>query len=362
MSGEKRVGRFLYALQRFVTFFLLVAFVVTCCTMLFVSGLQKAMQLEFTEENIQLAAKVTFLNVLILTAAFVAMDALRRRHMVEKPLRRITDAANRLMQGDFSVRIPDTGSIDRMDALAEVAACFNQLAGELSGIETLRSDFVANVSHELKTPLAAIQNYAVLLQRPELPEGERQEYARAIASTARGLAGLITNILRLNKLENQQIYPEKQVFDLGEQLCRCLLCFEDSWEEKGLAITTDLAESVLISGDEELLSLVWNNLFSNAIKFTEHGGAVSLTLTAEGEMAVVRVADTGSGFGGEVGRHIFEKFYQGDPSRATRGNGLGLALVKRVVEISGGEIAVDSTVGRGSVFTVRLRRHADGEA
>ena len=357
MKNKQWVARFFYGLQRFVTFFLLVGFVVTCCTMLFVSGLQRSMALTFTEENIQLAAKATFLNVLLLTVVFVAMDTVRRHFMVEKPLRRITQAAGQLMQGDFSVRIPAIRSLDRMDALQEVAECFNQLAQELSGTETLRSDFIANVSHELKTPLATIQNYAVLLQKPGLPEVERQEYAAAIAATARRLAGLITNILRLNKLENQQIYPARRTFDLSEQLCQCLLSFEEAWETKNLQIETEIPDGVQITADEELLSLVWNNLFSNAIKFTDDGGTVSVTLTETDEGIAVAVADTGCGFGSEVGRHLFEKFYQGDPSRATQGNGLGLALVKRVVEISGGDIAVVSEVGKGSCFTVRLRRN-----
>ena len=358
---ERRISQGLYTLQRFVTFFLLVAFVVTCCTMLFVSGLQSSIQLKFTEAQIQLAAKVTFLNVLLLTVVFVAFDSLRRYHMVQKPLRRITAAAHRLMQGDFTARIPVQHSLDRRDALREVAECFNQMAEELSGTETLRTDFIANVSHELKTPLAAIQNYAVLLQQPDLPEESRREYARSIADTARRLAGLITNILRMNKLENQQIYPQQDVFDLGEQLCQCLLGFEDAWEAKNLCIETDLADDVTLQSDQELLTLVWNNLFSNAIKFTPPGGTLAVSLTQEGGDVVVQVRDTGCGFGSEVGQHIFEKFYQGDPSRATQGNGLGLALVKRIMEIVGGDISVSSTLGKGSVFTVRLRRNLHGK-
>ena len=183
------------------------------------------------------------------------------------------------------------------------------------------------------------------------------EYARKVSETSRRLASLITNILKLNKLENQQIFPQNARFDLGEQLCECLLSFEDAWEKKGLDIRTDIAEGVELSGDAELLCLVWSNLFSNAIKFTNPGGCVTLRMFAEGDSAVVQVSDTGCGFGGEVGRHIFEKFYQGDPSHATQGNGLGLALVKRVVDIVGGDISVNSEVGKGSTFTVRIGRN-----
>ena len=359
MSGDREIRsrRVLYSLQRFVCFFLVVGMIVTCCTMLFVTKLQSAMGLVFTEANIQQAAKLTFLNVLLLTAAFAVIDRIRRRYMVTRPVRMIISTAQKLMQGDFSARVPQLRSIDAMDGFTEIGACINRLAEELSGTETLRTDFIANVSHELKTPLAVISNYAAMLAQPGLAEAQRMEYARKVSETSRRLANLITNILKLNKLENQQIFPQNQTFNLGEQLCECLLAFEEAWEQKKLDIQTDIQEDVMVDGDAELLSLVWNNLFSNAIKFTGEGGTVSLRMFAEGKDAVVQVTDTGCGFGSEVGRHIFEKFYQGDSSHATRGNGLGLALVKRVVDIVGGDIAVDSEVGRGSRFTVRIKRN-----
>ena len=347
----------LYALQRFCCFFLVVGMIVTCCTMLFVSNLQAEMNLSFSEADIQQAAKLTFLNVLLLTAIFSLIDRVRRRYMVLRPVRMITQVAKRLMKGDFSARVPRLHSIDVMDGFSEIGECINRLAEELSGTETLRTDFIANVSHELKTPLAVTQNYASLLRQPGVDEEKRQEYARVISDTSIRLANLVTNILKLNKLENQQIFPQRQTFDLGEQLCECLLAFEDAWEQKKLDIRTDIQEDVLVDGDAELLSLVWNNLFSNAIKFTGEGGKVSLRMFAEGKNAVVQVVDTGCGFGSEVGRHNFEKFYQGDSSHATRGNGLGLALVKRVVDIVGGDIAVTSEIGKGSQFTVRIRRN-----
>ena len=266
------------------------------------------------------------------------------------------------MAGDFSVRISLNNNLDSMGDFAVIADYFNRMAEELSGTETLRTDFIANVSHELKTPLAVIQNYGTMLSQPNLAEEKRLEYARAVTGAARRLANLITNILKLNKLENQQIYPAVETYDLGEQLCECLLSFESAWEEKDLDIETDVEEEVMVDADAELLSLVWNNLFSNAVKFTEPKGRVSLSLRSEGEYAIVQVVDTGCGIAPEVGRHIFEKFYQGDTSHATQGNGLGLALVKRVIDIIGGDISVSSEVGKGSVFTVKLRRKQDGKA
>ena len=167
---------------------------------------------------------------------------------------------------------------------------------------------------------------------------------------------MMTNILKLNRLENQQIYPKVESYDLGEQLCECLLGYESVWEKKNIEIDTDITENVMVNTDQELLTLVWNNLFSNAFKFTDKGGTVTVTLTATEHHAIVQVKDTGCGMSPEIGAHIFEKFYQGDSSHATQGNGLGLALVKRVIDIMGGEIRVESTPGKGTTFTVRIRR------
>ena len=164
------------------------------------------------------------------------------------------------------------------------------------------------------------------------------------------------NMLCVSQKEFQQIYPQPETYELGEQLCECLLGFEEAWEEKGLEIETDVEDGVMVKADAELLSLVWNNLFSNAVKFTEPGGTLSLSLHTDGDFAVAAVSDTGCGIPPEVGEHIFEKFYQGDTSHAAQGNGLGLALVRRVIDITGGDISVSSEVGKGSTFTVRLRR------
>mgnify|MGYP000212441745 FL=1 len=356
----RRSVRFLFSIRRYLIFFLLMAFVITCCMILFLNMMTRATGFELTQEYIEQAAKVTFLNVALLSLLCTVIDGIRRRIMVKRPVKRIVSAAEQIMKGDFSVRIPSLRSADKMSGFDVIADYFNQMAEELSGTETLRTDFIANVSHELKTPLAVIQNYGTLLQQPSLSEEKRQEYAKAITNTSRRLANLITNILKMNKLENQQIYPKAETYELGEQLCECLLAFESAWEEKDLEIETDVEEEVLVDTDAELLSLVWNNLFSNAVKFTEPGGTISLSLKAEGEFAIVRVSDTGCGISSEVGKHIFEKFYQGDTSHAAQGNGLGLALVKRVIDIVGGDISVSSEVGKGSTFTVKLRREPDG--
>ena len=361
MSGQdKKNIRWLFALRRYITFFLLMAFIISCCMILFLNMMTRSANLELTQEHIERAAKVTFLNVILLSFLCTIVDEIRRKFMVGRPVGQIIKAAEQMMTGDFSVRIPPLHGIANADGFGVIADYFNQMAQELSGTETLRTDFIANVSHELKTPLAVIQNYGTMLQQQDLPENKRLEYAKAITDASRRLANLITNILKLNKLENQQIYPKAETYDLGEQLCECLLTFERAWEDKALDIETDVEAEVMVNSDEELLSLVWNNLFSNAIKFTPPHGKISLTLKAEGEFAVVQVSDTGCGISPEVGKHMFEKFYQGDTSHATQGNGLGLALVKRVIDIVGGDISVSSEVGKGSIFTVKLRREPYG--
>lgn len=348
--------RILRAVWRFLTFFLLVAFVTTSCMSLFVSTFAKSMDLTLTGENLNAAAKLTFGNVLLLSLLFALIDALRRRISVQRPIKRIAEAAERIMQGDFSVRIAPQTRFLSDDSFQEIMNCFNKMAQELQGVETLRTDFVANVSHEMKTPLAVMQNYGTLLQAPTLADETRIAYAKGVTDASRRMADMMTNVLKLNRLENQKIFPKPTEFDLGEQLCECLLQFENVWEQAEIEIETELAESVLVRADSELLSLVWNNLFSNAFKFTPSGGTVSVGLWEEDGYAVVSVRDTGCGMSAEVGAHIFEKFYQGDTSHSAQGNGLGLALVKRVVDILHGEVSVESTVGVGTTFTVRIRR------
>ena len=345
----------LRTVNNYVVFFLTVGFAVSCCMMLFLRVLADSMGLVLDAENVGVAAKLTFGNVLLITFLFGTVDYFRRRITVDRPVKQITDATQQIMQGDFSVRIPPIHGAGT-DGFNQIREAINKMAEELAGTETLRTDFIANVSHELKTPLAVMGNYATMLQRPGITEEEKNEYAKAISEAARKLAQLITNILKLNKLENQQIFPQPKEFDLGEQLCEALLGFEDAWEAKNLEIETDIEDDVRIKSDPELLSLVWNNLISNAVKFTPEDGTVSVCMKTEENQVVVSVSDTGCGMKPETGMHIFEKFYQGDTSHATQGNGLGLALVKRVVDILNGEIGVQSVYGEGSTFTVKFKR------
>lgn len=301
----KKKRKILPELYHYLLFFLLTAFLVSCTMSLFVSTLSKDLGLTLTDENLNRAAKLTFLNVILLSVLFTALDALRRRLTTDRITERIAAATRELVLGNFAVRIAPAPRIGVGENYGEIIECFNKIAQELGSLETLRTDFIANVSHEMKTPLAVMQNYGTLLQAPGLSEERRIEYARGVTDGSRRMADMMTNILQLNRLENQQIYPQSTSFDLGEQLCECLLQFESVWEKKGIGIETDIKEGVTVRADGELLALVWNNLFSNAFKFTPEGGSVFVSLSADETHAAVRVRDTGYGMSAETGSHIF---------------------------------------------------------
>lgn len=333
----------------YIIFFALFAFILSCSFLLFFSKL--TLDTQMTHEQIGAAATVTFFNMLFVAAFFTLFDIIRRKITIERPIKQITTALNKITSGDFEVRLKATATAPNF---AEIMETINTMTEELSGVETLRNDFISNVSHEMKTPLAVIGNYATLLQDPDLSEEKRIEYSKNIAQSSGHLAELITNILKLNKLENQQIFPKTKPYNVSEQLCECLLGFENIWEDKNIEISTEIDEDVFINADSELLSLVWNNLLSNAFKFTDDGGSVFVSLKSDKNTATVTVTDTGCGMTAETGSRIFEKFYQGDTSHATHGNGLGLTLVKRIIDITNGEISVSSILNEGSTFTVKI--------
>jgi signal transduction histidine kinase len=306
------------------------------------------------ETNIQFVINALIAYVGITATLTMCLIGLVRYYSWSRPMRRIGDAARKIALGDFSVRIEPLRKDGKKDFVEVMFDDFNIMAEELESIETLKSDFIANVSHEIKTPLSVIQGYAAALQNDTLSADERGEYAKTIVEASQKLSVLVSNILKLNKLENQEIIPESRPYDLSEQLRRCALAFEELWERKSITFTADLDEST-ISYDEAMLEMVWNNLLSNALKFTGTGGRILLTLKAQDGFAVIAMQDSGCGMDEETKKHIFDKFYQGDTSHSREGNGLGLALVKKVIEIQGGSIAVESVLGQGSTFTVCLK-------
>lgn len=291
--------------------------------------------------------------ILALSGVGCAVFALVRRRML-RPVRRLSEAAQQVAKGDFSIRLDSMRKDGQKDEFEVLFDDFNTMVTELSSTETLKTDFISNVSHEMKTPLAVIRNYAQLLEKPGLTENERIEYARCIQETSVKMTELITNILRLNRIENQRIVPEKKKYDVCRQLADCLLQFENRWEEKEIEPDFDFEDRAMVYGDDSLLELVWNNLMSNALKFTEPGGTVTVRQWTQGKRVIVSFTDTGCGMPEETRKHIFDKFYQGDTSHSTEGNGLGLALVQRVLSLHDGEISVESMPGEGSTFTVSL--------
>jgi signal transduction histidine kinase len=253
-----------------------------------------------------------------------------------------------------SVRIKPLRKDGKKDFVEVMFDDFNTMAGELESIEILKNDFIANVSHEIKTPLSLIQNYASALQNDTLEPEERHEYIKTIITSSQKLSALVSNILKLNKLEHEEIVPAAVPFDVSEQIRRCALAFEDFWERKNINFDADLEEAV-VCYDKSMLEIVWDNLISNAVKFTAPGGSISLSLKRLAGFAVIRISDSGCGMDEETQKHIFDKFYQGDRSHSQEGNGLGLALVKKVIDITGTKITVISKAGEGTTFAVRLK-------
>lgn len=271
----------------------------------------------------------------------------------QKPVMEIGQAARKVASGDFTAHVHSQRKDQRKDELEVLIDDFNKMVEELSTIEMLKSDFIANVSHEIKMPLAIIQSYATALRKEDLSQADKLMFTETIIEASRKLSTLVSDILKLNKLENQEII-QTESYSLDEQLRRCILALEDKFDEKSIAFDADLNE-VMINSDENLLEIVWNNLLTNAIKFTPEQGQVNINLQQKKGVITVKISDTGCGMDDESSRHIFDRFYQGDTSHSQEGNGLGLSLVKRIVDLVNATITVDSQVDKGSTFTVTLK-------
>lgn len=264
---------------------------------------------------------------------------------------RMLDAMKQISQGNFDVILdPKEGRMHH-----ELVDAINDMAKNLGTLETMRQDFISNVSHEIQSPLTSIGGFAALLQRDGLPEEDRRHYAAVIEAESKRLSSLSENLLKLSSLDNNKIPLSRKAFRLDKQLEAVALTLEPQWSAKNLSVEADLQKCSLC-GDEDLLSQVWINLLHNAIKFTPAGGQIVLVLTAGDEKAAVRISDTGVGIAPEDQLHIFERFYKADKARdcSLGGNGLGLSLVKKIVELHGGSIQVESEIGKGTDFTVYL--------
>lgn len=296
------------------------------------------------------------LGLVILSAALCSViDYIRRKIMIESPLKDILRATEQMARGDFDINLSVNHIYKYYDEFDYIKDDLRKMAGELSKSEILKNDFIANVSHEIKTPLSIIQSYAKLLENDNLPKEDKQKYLESMQNACKKLSNLVTNILRLNKLENQQLTPDISNFNLSELLASQIIQYEDLIEKKNIELECDIEEDLYINSGENYLGLIFNNLLSNAIKFTNDGGKIIIKLKKINENYEIVFKDSGCGMDKETGMHMFDKFYQGDTSHSNEGNGLGLALVKKVIDILGGTIKVESELNVGTTFVVVIK-------
>jgi len=288
----------------------------------------------------------TLIFVFILSAIFITLII----NKTLKPVRALTEGTSKVAQGDFNVML-NTDS-DRRDELSDLTDSFNKMARELSLISMLNNDFTNNVSHEFKTPISSIQGFAMVLLGTNLTD-EQREYAEIIAYESARLTKLTTNILNITKLENQVIITDKSDFYIDEQIRHSYVLLQKDLIEKNIEIDFDLPQ-IKFNGSPELVQQIWNNLLGNAIKFTKANGKIDISCYVKDGKAVVSVKDNGIGMDKATKTRIFDKFFQGDKSHSGYGNGLGLALANRIVELCGGTIDVKSELGKGSEFIISL--------
>lgn len=292
---------------------------------------------------------ITFFAFLTSTIFGTIISIVVSKHFF-KPIDAIIKSQKKVAKGDFSVKVtPPNGNT----LITDLVNGFNAMTDELNGTEIFRNDFINNFSHEFKTPIVSIKGFAKQLQNDNISEEQKKEYIDIIATESDRLASMSSNILLLTKFENQQIVSGKTTFYLDEQLRKCILLTEKQWTKKNLDLLLELDEIQYYS-NEEMLSHIWINILNNAIKFTPENGKISIRCYKNINDVVVKITDNGIGMDDKTQKRIFDKFYQGDSSHKSMGNGLGLALAKRVVDLCGGKISVKSQLGKGTSFIVKL--------
>ena len=290
------------------------------------------------------------LGVIVMIIVFALMISVQVGKSKIRPINDLIRAMSKVSEGDFSVRVEEE---DAPGEMGELVHSFNEMAQELGSIEMFRKDFINNFSHEFKTPIVSIRGFAKQLERDDLTDEQRSEYTSIIVSESERLANMASNILLLTKLENQQIVTDREEYRLDEQLRKCILLLEKNWSAKEIELSLNMEEITYV-GNEEMMSHVWVNLIGNAVKFSPPGGLLEITCARMGSGVIATIRDHGEGMDEATQKRIFEKFYQGDSAHATEGNGLGLSLVKRIVDLCNGQIEVDSRPGAGTAFTVTL--------
>lgn len=307
----------------------------------------------FELQVISIDPRIRHVPILILLAGSLLIGctvAIFVGKLIIRPIQNISSAFDEISKGNFAVRVTTD---EKIDEIREMAQRFNAMTYDLSHIETLRADFVANVSHEFKTPIAAIEGYATLLQNPNLNREKHDHYVDKILDNSRRLSSLSSNILALSKLENQEMIIDNREFRLDEQIRKSILVLEGKWAAKNIEFDMELPKQMYY-GSESLLAQVWSNILDNAIKHSPAGGIIHVNIQQTDTGVTVAISDQGEGMTEEIQKHIFEKFYQGDSSRKSEGNGLGLALVKRIIELCHGTVTVESAPGQGATFSIHL--------
>lgn len=295
---------------------------------------------------------VTFMSLISMVIGFLITMLTSKVSL--KPFNRMINQLNRLSKGDFKARIEFGKPIGSHPTFQEIETSFNRAAEELEHTEMLRNDFINNFSHEFKTPIVSIAGFAKLLRHGNLSEEEKQEYLAVIEEESLRLSYMANNVLNLIKVENQTILTKVSRFNLSEQIRGAVLLLADKWSLKNLELDIDFGEH-MIYANEELLKQIWINLLDNAVKFSEKGGKVTVKITEKENQIAVTISNFGKEIPTESLTRIFQKFYQADESHSSEGNGIGLAIVKKVVDIHGGSVQVESSSGVTS-FTVKIPR------
>lgn len=299
-------------------------------------------------------SSMSMIALLSLLLAIMISVAIERT--IVKPMRSMTWHMGELAKGDFSIRMPPNDRIEINEA-KQFTKSFNKAAEELSGIEIMRANFISDFSHEFRTPIASISGFAQLLRNQNLSPKERDEYLDIIIDESKRLSNLSEDILNLSRMESSSILTNVSTVDVAEGLRRSIAIVEPNANEKDIAVTVDIDETQVI-GNADYLSQLWTNILQNAVKFTPKGGSIKISLknsqVQKTKSVTCTISDDGCGMDESTRTHLFERFYQGDTSHAQEGNGLGLSLCKRIVDLHGGTIRVISAPGKGSTFVVTL--------
>lgn len=300
------------------------------------------------QENINSIMVLPILTLIALTIIGAVVSAFSSK-LILKNIREFIEGTEKLSRGDFSVRI----NIKHPSEFKILSENFNLMAKELGGIEVLRTDFINNFSHEFKTPIISIKGFAEILKDDNLPRDERNEYLDIIIEESKRLTTLSNNVLNLSKIENVAILKDTKVFNIGEQLRQAILILHSKFENKNIFLDINIGD-YNINGSKEMLNQVWINLLDNAVKFNRENGIISIALKKKEDNIIITISDNGIGISKEALPKVFDKFYQGDTSHSTLGNGLGLAMVKKIIELHNGTIKCDSLHLRGTRFTITL--------